>query len=49
MGSSGTRDRLRIQGVEPQLQSPDEFREKVRSEIERWGTVITKSGIKGSL
>jgi tripartite-type tricarboxylate transporter receptor subunit TctC len=47
--SPDTRDRLRIQGVEPQLQSPDEFREKVRSEIERWGTVITKSGIKGSL
>jgi hypothetical protein len=27
----------------------DQFREKVRSEIERWGPVIGKSGIKGSL
>jgi len=44
-----TRDRLRIQGVEPQIQSPDQFREKVRSEIERWAPVIEKSGIKGSL
>jgi tripartite-type tricarboxylate transporter receptor subunit TctC len=47
--SSDMRDRLRIQGVEPQIQSPDQFREKVRSEIERWGPVIEKSGIKGSL
>jgi tripartite-type tricarboxylate transporter receptor subunit TctC len=46
--SPDTRDRLRIQGVEPQLQSPDEFREKVRSEIERWGPVIERAGIKGS-
>jgi tripartite-type tricarboxylate transporter receptor subunit TctC len=44
-----TRDRLRVQGVEPQIQSPDQFREKVKSEIERWGPVIDKSGIKGSL
>jgi tripartite-type tricarboxylate transporter receptor subunit TctC len=44
-----TRDRLRLQGVEPQIQSPDQFREKVRSEIERWRPVIEKSGIKGSL
>jgi tripartite-type tricarboxylate transporter receptor subunit TctC len=44
-----TRDRLRVQGVEPQIQSPDQFREKVRSEIERWRPVIEKSGIKGSL
>jgi tripartite-type tricarboxylate transporter receptor subunit TctC len=47
--SPDMRDRLRIQGVEPQIQSPDQFREKVRSEIERWGPVIEKSGIKGSL
>jgi tripartite-type tricarboxylate transporter receptor subunit TctC len=44
-----TRDRLRVQGVEPQIQSPDQFREKVRSEIERWGPVIGKSGIKDAL
>jgi tripartite-type tricarboxylate transporter receptor subunit TctC len=46
--SADTRHRLRIQGVEPQIQEPDQFREKVRSEIERWGPVIEKSGIKGS-
>jgi tripartite-type tricarboxylate transporter receptor subunit TctC len=47
--SPDTRDRLRIQGVETQIQSPDEFRAKVRAEIERWAPVIEKSGIKGSL
>jgi tripartite-type tricarboxylate transporter receptor subunit TctC len=46
--SADTRDRLRIQGVEPQIQQPAQFREKVRSEIQRWGPVIEKSGIKGS-
>jgi tripartite-type tricarboxylate transporter receptor subunit TctC len=44
-----TRERLRVQGIEPQIQSPDQFREKVKSEIERWGAVIEKSGLKGSL
>jgi tripartite-type tricarboxylate transporter receptor subunit TctC len=44
-----TRDRLRAQGVEPQIQSSDQFREKVRSEIDRWGPVIGKSGIKDAL
>jgi tripartite-type tricarboxylate transporter receptor subunit TctC len=47
--SPDTRDRLRNQGVETQIQSPDEFRAKVRAEIERWAPVIEKSGIKGSL
>jgi tripartite-type tricarboxylate transporter receptor subunit TctC len=47
--SPDMRDRLRLQGVEPQILSPDQFREKVKSEIERWGRVIEKSGIKGSL
>jgi hypothetical protein len=46
--SADTRDRLRIQGVEPQIQEPDQFREKVRLEIARWAPVIEKSGIKGS-
>jgi tripartite-type tricarboxylate transporter receptor subunit TctC len=46
--SADTRDRLHIQGVEPQIQGPDQFREKVRLEIERWGPVIEKTGIKGS-
>ena len=45
--SLDTRERLRIQGVDPQVQSSDQFREKVRSEIERWGPVIERAGIKG--
>ena len=43
------RDKLRGQGVEPQSLSANEFRHKVKSEIERWGVVIEKSGLKGSL
>ena len=47
LDSPDTRERLRIQGVDPQVQSSDQFREKVRSEIERWGPVIERAGIKG--
>src|ERR1700676_1265418 len=46
---SDTRDRMRVLGVEPQIQSSDQFRERVRSEIERWGPIIGKSGIKDPL
>jgi tripartite-type tricarboxylate transporter receptor subunit TctC len=46
--SPDTRERLRIQGVDPQVQSSDQFREKVRSEVERWGPIIERAGIKGS-
>ena len=42
--SPDTRERLRIQGVEPQIQAPHQFREKVRSEIERWGPSSTNPG-----
>jgi tripartite-type tricarboxylate transporter receptor subunit TctC len=49
LDSPDTRDRLRLQGVETQIQSPAEFRAKVRAEIKRWAPVIEKSGIKGSL
>ncbi|HEV3372392.1 MAG TPA: tripartite tricarboxylate transporter substrate binding protein [Xanthobacteraceae bacterium] len=47
LNSPDMRDRLRIQGVEPKIQSPDQFRETVRSEIERWVPIIEKLGIKG--
>jgi len=47
--ASDTRERLRMQGVEPQLLRPDQFRDQVKSEIERWAPVIIKSGMKGSL
>jgi tripartite-type tricarboxylate transporter receptor subunit TctC len=47
--ASDTRGRLRMQGVEPQLLRPDQFRDKVKSEIEQWAPVIIKSGMKGSL
>jgi len=46
--SPDTRERLRIQGIDPQVQSSEQFREKVRLEIERWGTILERSGIKGS-
>jgi tripartite-type tricarboxylate transporter receptor subunit TctC len=48
LNSPDMRDRLRIQGVEPQIQSPDQFRETVRSEIERWVPIIEKLGLKVS-
>jgi tripartite-type tricarboxylate transporter receptor subunit TctC len=47
--ASDTRERLRVQGVEPELLTADQFREKVKSEIELWAPVIIKSGMKGSL
>src|SRR5499427_3637058 len=47
--ASDTRERLRMQGVEPQFLRPDQFRDKVKSEIEQWAPVIIKSGMKGSL
>ena len=47
--ASDTRERLRMQGVEPKLLRPDQFRDKVKSEIEQWAPVIIKSGMKGSL
>jgi tripartite-type tricarboxylate transporter receptor subunit TctC len=46
--SPDTRDHLRIQGVEPHLLAPPEFREQVKAEIARWGPVIAKAGIKAS-
>jgi tripartite-type tricarboxylate transporter receptor subunit TctC len=49
LNSPDMRDRLHIQGVELQIQSSDQFRETVRSEIERWAPIIERSGIKGSL
>jgi len=45
----GTRELLRVQGVTPELLSPGQFRDKVKSEIEHWAPVIEKSGMKGSL
>jgi tripartite-type tricarboxylate transporter receptor subunit TctC len=44
-----TREWLRIQGVTLQVLPPDQFREKVKSEIEHWGPIIERSGMKGSL
>ena len=49
VNASDTRELLRVQGVTPQLLLPDQFREKVRSEIEHWAPIIEKSGMKGSL
>jgi tripartite-type tricarboxylate transporter receptor subunit TctC len=40
------REKLLAQGAEPVGSSPAEFREYVRSEIEKWGQVIRASGAK---
>src|SRR5215467_9101854 len=47
--AADTRERMRVQGVTPELLSPEQFREKVKSEIESWAPVIERSGMKGSL
>jgi tripartite-type tricarboxylate transporter receptor subunit TctC len=47
--ASDTRELLRIQGVAPQLLSPEQFREKVKSEIAQWAPIIERSGMKGAL
>ena len=44
-----TRDKLRQQGVATELISPEQFRGKMKSEIERWHGVIEKAGIKATL
>ena len=44
-----TREKLRIQGVATETLSPEQFRDKVSSEIERWRGVIEKAGIKATL
>jgi tripartite-type tricarboxylate transporter receptor subunit TctC len=49
INAADTRELLRVQGVTPELLSPDQFREKVSSEIEHWAPIIEKSGMKGSL
>ena len=41
-----TRDKLRQQGVETELISPAQFRDKMTAEIARWHDVIAKAGIK---
>jgi len=41
-----THDKLRQQGVDAELISPEQFRDKMTSEIARWHGVITKAGIK---
>jgi tripartite-type tricarboxylate transporter receptor subunit TctC len=44
-----THELLRLQGVTPELLSPEQFRDKVKAEIEHWSPVIEKSGMKGAL
>jgi len=46
MEAPDARRQLRQQGVEPGPLSPDQFRDKVNSEIERWAPVIIKSRMK---
>jgi tripartite-type tricarboxylate transporter receptor subunit TctC len=39
-------DKVRQQGVDTEIISPEQFRDKVKAEIERWRGVIEKAGIK---
>jgi len=41
-----TQEKLRQQGVATEFISPEQFRDKMKSEIERWHGVIEKAGIK---
>ncbi len=41
-----TRDKLRQQGVDTEFISPEQFRDKMTSEIVRWHDVIAKAGIR---
>jgi tripartite-type tricarboxylate transporter receptor subunit TctC len=41
-----TQDKLRQQGVATEFISPEQFRDKIKSEIEHWHGVIEKTRIK---
>ena len=40
------REKLAAQGAEPVGQSPEEFRNYIRNEIDKWSRVIRESGAK---
>jgi len=40
------RDKLAALGFEPETISGDQFRKQVTTELEHWGDVVAKTGIK---
>jgi len=46
LSSNDVREKMEAQGAEPVGSTPDEFRAYVKSEIDKWALVITKSGAK---
>jgi tripartite-type tricarboxylate transporter receptor subunit TctC len=40
------RQRLATQGAEPIGDTPDEFRAYLRTEVEKWGRVVRRSGMR---
>jgi tripartite-type tricarboxylate transporter receptor subunit TctC len=48
VNATDTRARLEPQGVEPETNTPAEFRAYLQREMEKWGRVIRQAGIKAS-
>ena len=48
VNAADTRAKLQAQGVEPETNTPGEFRRYLQGEIEKWGKVIRAAGIKAS-
>lgn len=46
LAEPGMKEKLRIQFIEPRGGTPDEFRATLRAELERWGPVIRRNGIR---
>ena len=46
IGEKETAQRLSSQGMDPVLNTPEQFAERIRSDLPRWGKLIRASGIK---
>lgn len=46
IGEKETAQRLSSQGMDPVLNTPEQFAERIRSDLPRWGKLVRASGIK---
>ena len=46
IGEKETAQRLSSQGMDPVLNTPEQFAERIRNDLPRWGKLIRASGIK---
>lgn len=46
LGEKDTAQRLSSQGMDPVLNTPEQFAERIRNDLPRWGKLIRASGIK---